>query len=552
MDSSLEIIRDQNGYFHHSNGYPLVVIFDSKHREDKTPDEISWQEPVIGLHTHEPEKGGTRFYILIVAVKPDIQYRHCPYPAQKSEGQYTATKICQHIPSSDLPQQKREHESSVSKPSDVGSTSIHNVTLCKKTLQFSSEESASQPTSVPRQPSVLLDPFTTFPVNMEPYMHTLIHQYLSLTSNLAKPSELGCRQDLAAQGWFPLAMTDAALFHAILCGSALYMDLLMGRRESLEKVKHMKEVVHLLSTRLRDPGSELSDSTIVAVAHLAEFEASTSVRNFANWSLHMDGLHKMVQIRGFAALNENLKSKIWRADITGCIATLSKPRFTAIEIPSLSLPPLLLKQPISALCDGMRNIIELFAFDGGLIGIISELQYLTSALNNATMDLLTVDRIVISIQYHLLLFQSAGYKSSQNAALQEVCCIGALVYLETVYHFSLCLQVGKFPASALTDGVTIQKLKSCLDMADMNTAQTRVLFLWIMFLGGAAVAGTKDRAWFVARLVKIVMELQIYNWKDAKSSLMKFLWAGRVHENSCKDLWDEVLITMTVLFGGDC
>lgn len=51
----------------------------------------------------------------------------------------------------------------------------------------------------------------------------------------------------------------------------------MGRRESVEKLKHMKEAVHLLSTRLQDPGSELSDSTIAAVAHLAEFEASTSV-----------------------------------------------------------------------------------------------------------------------------------------------------------------------------------------------------------------------------------------------------------------------------------
>jgi hypothetical protein len=106
---------------------------------------------------------------------------------------------------------------------------------------------------------------------------TLFTIDLSLTSNLAKPSQLDCGQDLAGQGWLPLAMTDAALFHSILCGSALYMDLLTGRRESLEKFKHMKEAVHLLSTRLQDPGSELSDSTIVAVAHLAEFEASTAV-----------------------------------------------------------------------------------------------------------------------------------------------------------------------------------------------------------------------------------------------------------------------------------
>ena len=53
MNSSLEIIRDQNGYFRHPNGYPLVVIFDSKNNKDKPPDEISWQEPVVGSQLHE-------------------------------------------------------------------------------------------------------------------------------------------------------------------------------------------------------------------------------------------------------------------------------------------------------------------------------------------------------------------------------------------------------------------------------------------------------------------------------------------------------------------
>lgn len=71
-------------------------------------------------------------------------------------------------------------------------------------------------------------------------------------------------------------MADAALFHSILYGTALYIDLLAGR-QSLEKLKHMKEAVRLLRTRLQDPVSELSDSTILSVAHLAGFEASSFV-----------------------------------------------------------------------------------------------------------------------------------------------------------------------------------------------------------------------------------------------------------------------------------
>lgn len=99
-----------------------------------------------------------------------------------------------------------------------------------------------------------------------------------MTSNMAKPSNLDCGPDLATQNWLPLAMTDAALFHSILCGSALHLELHTGKRESLQIFKHMREAVHLISTRLQDPGFELSDGTMIAVAHLAEFEASTSVR----------------------------------------------------------------------------------------------------------------------------------------------------------------------------------------------------------------------------------------------------------------------------------
>lgn len=99
-----------------------------------------------------------------------------------------------------------------------------------------------------------------------------------MTSNTKRLSELGSDQHSAAHSWLPLAMTDAALFHSILCGSALILGLSAGRRESVEQVKHMKEAVHLLSAKLQDPNSELSDSTIAAVAHLADFEASATFR----------------------------------------------------------------------------------------------------------------------------------------------------------------------------------------------------------------------------------------------------------------------------------
>jgi hypothetical protein len=97
-----------------------------------------------------------------------------------------------------------------------------------------------------------------------------------LTASPVKSPQQDSGKDVSARGWLSLAMTDAALFHSLLCGSALYRDLRTGRGDSVQGFKHMKEAIHLLSVRLQSLGPKISDSTIIAVAHLAEFEVCIS------------------------------------------------------------------------------------------------------------------------------------------------------------------------------------------------------------------------------------------------------------------------------------
>lgn len=86
-------------------------------------------------------------------------------------------------------------------------------------------------------------------------------------------------QNPGSQGWLPLAMTDAALFHLILGGTLLFDNVHEGRLGSKETYKHMNEAVHLLSTRLQNSTPLISDSTIVAVGHLADYEAGIPSRS---------------------------------------------------------------------------------------------------------------------------------------------------------------------------------------------------------------------------------------------------------------------------------
>ena len=70
--------------------------------------------------------------------------------------------------------------------------------------------------------------------------------------------------------WYPLVMTDAALFHALLCMSALF-----GLRDMIVQRKHMLESIRLINDRLPGEGAT-SDATITAVLFMAKAEVSLS------------------------------------------------------------------------------------------------------------------------------------------------------------------------------------------------------------------------------------------------------------------------------------
>jgi len=167
------------------------------------------------------------------------------------------------------------------------------------------------------------------------------------------------------------------------------------------------------------------------------------------------------------------------------------------------------------------------------------------------MDFPKIDRTIVLVQYRLLSHQSVGPANSYTAFdAPRICAVGALVYLQTIHRFHLRLHSG-VSASVLMDRALIERLKMYLDSFDTALVETRELFLWMIFIGGVAVTGSKERAWFVAKIAKAVVELHIRCWDEAKSMLTKFLWIDSIHEGACRDLWEGAQVTVSVLFGGN-
>ncbi|KAE9377527.1 hypothetical protein N431DRAFT_478767 [Stipitochalara longipes BDJ] len=534
MNSSLKITADENGYFRHPEGHPLVVIFDSKHGDPKRAAQISWQHPIIGVHPHKPDERTT--------------------PCNKAETNCDDTRPLKFVNiSRPAGHGRRAKKSSASRASQklqsvkCGSRKSVNracANVCENTLQINRLSSASESQSLPQSPSTRLDPFATFPVAMEPYMDTLLHRYFALAPSISKTAK-------AAQGWFLLAMTDAALFHSILCGSALYMDLLTGRQDSVERLTHMKESVHLLNTRLQVPDTALSDSTLFAVALLAEFEARmlffflppslhyrhiisfafwSAVGNFANWELHMAGLHKMVQLRGgLSALEEQFQLKFLQADLTGSISTLSPSRF---------LFPVTLDFEFSTsdLPLGLQTIVASFPEEGTRTPILADLQSLVSLPSSLA---LRRDHAVFALQ-HRLLSLNLSAQSPLLGDTEELCALAALLYLSQSQ-----LQGPNLHSPAPTK--ILLSLKLCLTLFVL-TPQTRDFIFWVTFVGAVAAKGRGERSWFVARVVRGAIECGISSWEEAKYVVGNFLWVEGMQEE-WRGVWEEAVAVREVLYG---
>ena len=133
-----------------------------------------------------------------------------------------------------------------------------------------------------------LGPLNALPINFFPNTGILLNFYHCLNTN-----SFGLNPD---GDWFDLIRGDAAPLHALLSVSGRIRALQLGVEEHVDVFRHEAEAIKLINERLSDNGEGLSDTLIAAVAVLVNQEAMT--RSFKSAQVHMQGLVRMVQLRG--------------------------------------------------------------------------------------------------------------------------------------------------------------------------------------------------------------------------------------------------------------
>ncbi|KAI0423157.1 tachykinin family protein [Xylaria grammica] len=160
-----------------------------------------------------------------------------------------------------------------------------------------------------------LDPFDRFPVRLTSKHHRLLHHWLSTFAGMMfsmHTSTFNPMRDV----WFPLDLSNAASFNAIMAHSAAHLARMQGFPVSNEAVRFKVEAVGIVQFWARDPALALSDDTIAAILRLLSFERYWGSE--VEWRIHHNGLLQIIEARGgITTLQSN-----WRLEITTFLVTL--------------------------------------------------------------------------------------------------------------------------------------------------------------------------------------------------------------------------------------
>ncbi|CEL03543.1 hypothetical protein ASPCAL04697 [Aspergillus calidoustus] len=147
------------------------------------------------------------------------------------------------------------------------------------------------------------DPFRSYPVAWRPSLPRFVDHYLmSMAVDIPELDQPGNR-GLLRTSWFPLVMSERALFLVIILLAAsnyasvqsqpldMKLDLLALRCEAVQAVNEALEV----QFQQHQP-SCISDALVGAIAKMASYEAMYG--DVGNYAVHMRGLERVIELRG--------------------------------------------------------------------------------------------------------------------------------------------------------------------------------------------------------------------------------------------------------------
>ncbi|GKZ51565.1 hypothetical protein AbraIFM66951_006118, partial [Aspergillus brasiliensis] len=301
-------------------------------------------------------------------------------------------------------------------------------------------------------------------------------------------------------------------------------------RASPAFIWHISRAMSIIRKRLVGSVDAPSDETIVAVASIAI--AKKAAGQHDQWEVDMRILKALVDMRGgLDALNDKplVQGKIYRADISGSLDAARKPIFSN----RFQQPPIPESREYH-LAHGFQELDSLLHIEHALKAVICDIQRLVAEFSSITKSSgqTVVAKIrfwTTSIQYTLLSLQYGDDCSRMQA--HEVCRLSLVLLINTVFHES--------PPGASTSDILISQLRRLLEDAAVLAWLPPTFHLWTLYLATCNAASPPLRAWSLAAMSELVMQVGISDEEEFSRQLTLFPFDPPTHTVICPTIWDE-------------
>ncbi|WAO82854.1 Hypothetical protein NCS54_00002400 [Fusarium falciforme] len=369
---------------------------------------------------------------------------------------------------------------------------------------------------------------------------------LSMLLNITKVSTVATKVIfplLAAIGfqaenkeWLYLVGKDAAALHITAFAVEIFIDRVLRRWEDSTNptaILHLHKGLRLLRERLvgEDDEPKISDSTIGVVLKLAsaahfngDYEASKQ---------HMDGLRKMVDLRGGLDVfnGTRLLLEMLRYDLDIALLNGSDPVFYCL--PSEKLPDYPAKlMPTSNDSLNLQNSSEFLQnLDSELATAWRAMRRFCLLVNLGaqTRRLMRPDLIresMTAVTYRLLRMKLAS--GSMDEAIRH----GLLAFC---HHVFLQWQDIKLPYHYFP--TVYRECIQCLKAVDAVSPQ---LILWLLMAGAISVFG--DEEWLKNDLREYTEKCGVKRWKEIHRTLNSLMWISLLDEQLGRNIYDSLYL----------
>ncbi|KAH9866761.1 hypothetical protein J1614_008454 [Plenodomus biglobosus] len=385
-----------------------------------------------------------------------------------------------------------------------------------------------------------VDPFNSYPRTKLARIQEqrLIQHFLSNIAFQYYPLDLHASTNPFIVSWWPLALSDPALFHVSLQTASLDIDL-RDRTGFTNSEILMTDSISLVRKQIEDPSLALRDTTINSVITLAAIEFGKGNTDIGK--MHIDGIINMVHLRGGIQRVKFTSPLTARMVPWVSLILTHRPQFTTQDdfgtgVGIAPISPWTEVARTSKVCQTSPfDDLDLDPTTSKTLWLLRELLHNSEPSVTSTTNFHDMTCFVL----HRMLGQPSVIGSENDPAnppMNE--CVRKSIAL-----YMLMIHGPTYFSHADLQKALVQDLRTRLGylLSSLLLSHSSVA-LWLLSVGIIASKDRDDLQWFRDRAKGVVLTLNLFTWEMILVRIRTVLWFSSWQiETLVRDHWTAIL-----------